>query len=149
MFYVASSSYDTIHSSTYLYMQSYIFINSKLLLNLTHNVTFVYSNNFIVEMDPKTSKLIEGIVLPRVSAHWDTIAAFLEYPIPKTKEINVHCRGDPRQCCKMLLEDWFTTSNGVAPKTWEKLVEVLSEISDIAASTVQIKKSLREKGMII
>ena len=99
-------------------------------------------------MDPKTSKMIVGIVLPRVSAYWDTIAAFLEYPIPKTKEIDRHCRGDPKECCKMLLEDWFTSHNGVKPKRWDKLVEVLSEISDIAASTVQIKKLLREEGVI-
>jgi len=108
----------------------------------------MYSNCFIADMDPKTGKLIMGIVVPRVSAYWDTIAAFLEYPIPKTKEIGCHCRGDPRQCCKMLLEDWFTTKNGVIPKTWEKLVEVLSDISDIAAATVEIKKLLSEEGVI-
>lgn len=99
-------------------------------------------------MDPKTSRLIMGIIVPRISAYWDTVAAFLEYPIPKTKEIERHCRGDPRQCCKMLLEDWFTSSNGVIPKTWEKLVEVLSDINDIAAATVQIKKLLCDEGMI-
>ena len=89
-----------------------------------------------------------GIVVPRVSAYWDTIAAYLEYPIPKTKEIDRHCRGDPRECCKMLLEDWFGSDIGVTPKTWQRLVQVLSEISDIAASTVQIKKLLLEEGMI-
>ena len=83
-----------------------------------------------------------------MSAYWDTIAAYLEFPIPKTKEIDRHCRGDPRECCKKLLEDWFGSDIGVKPKTWQRLVEVLSEISDIAASTVQIKKLLREKGVI-
>ena len=99
-------------------------------------------------MNPKTSKLIAAIVLPRVSAYWDTIAAFLEYPIPKTREIDRHCRGDPKECCKMLLEDWFTSENGVKPKTWDKLVKVLSEISDIAASTLQIKRLLHEERVI-
>ena len=99
-------------------------------------------------MDPKTAKLIMGIVVPRISAYWDTVAAFLEYPIPKTKEIDRHCRGDPRQCCKMLLEDWFTSGNGVTPKTWDKLVEVLSDINDIAAATVQIKELLSDEGII-
>ena len=89
-----------------------------------------------------------GIVVPRVSAYWDTIAAFLEYPIPRTKEIDRQCKGDPRQCCRVLLEDWFTSGTGVQPKTWERLVEVFSEISDIAAATVQIKKLLREEGVI-
>ena len=83
-----------------------------------------------------------------MSAYWDTIAAYLEFPIPKTKEINRACRGDPRECCKTLLEDWFGSDIGVKPKTWQRLVEVLSEISDIAASTVQIKKLLHEEGVI-
>ena len=88
------------------------------------------------------------MILPRVSAYWDTIAAFLEFPIPKTKEINRTHRGDPRECCKMMLEEWFGSDIGVKPKSWKQLVKVLSEISDIAASTVQIKKLLREEGVI-
>ena len=86
--------------------------------------------------------------MPNVAAYWDTIAAYLEYPIPKTRLIDRHCRGDPKECCRMLLEEWFGNKIGVMPKNWKKLVEVLSEISDIAASTVKIKKLLQKEGVI-
>lgn len=105
-------------------------------------------HNSIVVEDPKTPRLIEDVVLPRVSAYWDTIAAYLEFPIPKTKEIDRHCRGIPRECCKMLLEEWFGSDIGVKPKSWQQLVEVLSKINQITASTVKIKELLHEEGVI-
>ena len=88
------------------------------------------------------------VVVPNVAAYWDTIAAYLEYPIPKTKEIDRHHRGDPKECCRELLQDWFGSKTGVGPKTWNKLVGVLSEISDIAASTVKIRKLLQKEGVL-
>jgi len=98
--------------------------------------------------DTINRRLIAGIVAPRISAYWDTVAAYLEYPIASTREIDRQCRGDPRQCCITLLEDWFTGKTGVEPKEWSTLVDVLSEISDIAAATQEIKRLLRNERVI-
>ena len=56
-------------------------------------------------------------------------------------------RGDPKQCCTALIEDWISTDNGVKPKTWNKLIEVLSEIDELALATKQIKEALQGEGV--
>ena len=55
----------------------------------------------------------------------------------------------PRQCCKALLENWVTTDNGVEPKTWEKLIEVLSEIEDLEPVIDEIKEGLISEGVML
>jgi len=60
----------------------------------------------------------------------------------------VHSR-DPKACCTALIEDWVTTSNGVKPKTWDKLVEVLSEINELNAATQDVKHSLQMEGIAL
>ena len=87
-------------------------------------------------------------VIPRISADWETVAAYLEYTIPTKKTIKKANRGLPGECCKALLEDWITTDNGVKPKTWEKFIEVLSEISSLAMVTKQIKQCLYQEGVL-
>ena len=57
-------------------------------------------------------------------------SGFLEYPIPKKREIIERQRGDPTKCCVELLEDWLSTDNGVKPKTWSKLLSLLKEIRE-------------------
>ena len=93
-------------------------------------------------------KLMHKHVIPRISAEWETVAVFLEYSIPMKKMISRVNRGLPRDCCTALLEDWITTDNGVKPKTWEKLVEVLNEISSLAVVTKQIKQCLCQEGVL-
>ena len=87
-------------------------------------------------------------VIPRISAEWETVAAYLEYTIPTKNTIKKANRGLPRECCKALLEDWITTDNGVKPKTWEKFIEVLSEIGSLAMVTKQIKQCLYQEGVL-
>ena len=91
---------------------------------------------------------MEKHVIPRISADWDTVAAYLEYTIPVKNTIKKANRGQPRKCCTALLEDWITTDNGVKPKTWEKLIEVLSVISSLAMVTKQIKQCLYQEGVL-
>ena len=88
------------------------------------------------------------LVIPRVSAEWETVATYLEYSIPIKNAIRKANRGLPRECCTALLEDWITTDNGVKPKTWEKFIEVLSEIGSLAMVTKQIKQCLYQEGVL-
>ena len=87
-------------------------------------------------------------VIPRISADWETVAAFLEYKVSTKKAISKAKRGLPTDCCTALLEDWISTDNGVTPKTWEKFVAVLSEISSLAMVTKQIKECLYKEGVL-
>ena len=87
-------------------------------------------------------------VIPRISAEWETVAAFLEYTISMKKIIRKENRGLPRECCTALLKDWITTDNGVKPKTWEKFIEVLSGIGSLAMVTKQIKECLYQEAVL-
>ena len=93
-------------------------------------------------------KLLHKHVIPRISAEWQTVAAYLEYSIAVKNIISRTNKGLPKDCCIELLEDWITTDNGVKPKTWEKLIEVLSEISSLAMVTKEIKQCLYQEGVI-
>ena len=58
-------------------------------------------------------------------------------------------RGNPKNCCTALIEDWITTDNGVTPKSWNKLVEVLSEVDELESATQDIKQCLINKGIVL
>ena len=87
-------------------------------------------------------------VIPRISAEWERVCKHLEYSIAIKNMISRTNGGLPRECCTALLEDWATTDNGVKPKTWEKLIEVLSEISSLAMVTKEIKQCLCHEGVL-
>ena len=87
-------------------------------------------------------------VIPRISAYWETVAAFLEFSIADKRLINKTHRGLPRECCTALLDEWIESDKGVTPKTWEKFIEVLSEISSLAMATKEIKQCLHQEGVL-
>lgn len=93
-------------------------------------------------------ELMNKHVIPRISAEWEQVCKHLEYSIAIKNMISRTNRGLPRECCTALLEDWVTTDNGVKPKTWEKLIEVLSKISSLAIVTKQIKQCLCREGVL-
>ena len=93
-------------------------------------------------------KWIRKIVIPNVSYCWKEVADFLEYPIPKKREIDERQHGDPTKCCVELLEDWLSTDNGVKPKTWSKLLAVLNEISELRNVCLSIKEQLLKENII-
>lgn len=88
------------------------------------------------------------IIIPNVSYCWKKVADFLEYPIPKKKEIEERQRGDPTKCCVELLEDWLSTDNGVKPKTWSKLLSLLKEIRELTSVSSSIEEQLLKEDLI-
>ena len=93
-------------------------------------------------------KWMHKIVVPNISFCWKKVADFLEYAIPKRKEIEERQRGDPTKCCVELLEDWLSTDNGVKPKTWSKLLSLLKEITELRNISLTIEKQLLEENLI-
>ena len=93
-------------------------------------------------------ELVSKYVVPQVSEEWELLCEHLEYSIAVKNIISRTNKGIPRDCCTALLEDWVNTDNGVKPKTWKKLIEVLSEISSLAMVTKQIKQCLYQEGVL-
>jgi len=87
-------------------------------------------------------KLINDIIVPKVSAYWHVVLIYLEYGIAFKKELERKHKGDPRQCCAALFEDWITSSRGAGPKTYTKLFEVLDQVPELVGATAEIRQLL-------
>ena len=94
-------------------------------------------------------RLLHEIVVPRIAADWSMVADYLEYELEYKRLIREKCRDNPQKCCVELLEDWLTSSRGVSPKSWSKLIEVLREITSLKATTEKIVKDLAAAGVIV
>ena len=94
-------------------------------------------------------KLVNKYIVPRISKEWEIVCEHLEYSTAIKNIISRTNGGSPRQCCTALLEDWVTSDNGVKPKTWKKLIEVLSEITSLTMVTKQIKQCLHQEGILV
>ena len=81
-------------------------------------------------------------VVPKVSSEWEDMAYALWYDISTVRRIRSNHNGDAKKCCKKLFEDWLTTSNGAAPKTWKTLLDRLIEVEELVKVTEEIKEEL-------
>ena len=94
-------------------------------------------------------KLLYKLVIPKISAHWDVVLANLEYDLAFKLELDRKYRGNPRECCTALLEDWISSDRGISPKTFTKLLAVLCTINDIAPFMRDIIDGLKKEGITI
>ena len=85
---------------------------------------------------------LNGIVIPRIQAEWEDVAYALRYEIHMVRAIQEKYRGDPRRCCKGLLEDWLTTKNGTSPKAWNTLLDALRKVNELTSVTREIEEEL-------
>ena len=81
------------------------------------------------------------IVIPKIQAEWEEVAYFLRYDVATVKAIKEDCR-DSKKCCRKLFEDWLSSSRGVTPKTWSKLLERIKAIDSLEAASEDIEKKL-------
>ena len=88
--------------------------------------------------------LLLKIVIPKVATHWDTLAYYLDFEISSVELIKEKCFNNPEKCCKEVFIRWLNSKEGISPKTWEVLLNVLKEITDLTAVTEQIEKELNE-----
>ena len=87
--------------------------------------------------------LLLKIVIPKVATHWDTLAYYLDFEISRVELIKEKCFNHPEKCCKEVFIRWLNSKEGINPKTWEVLLNVLKEITDLTAVTEQIEKELK------
>ena len=67
------------------------------------------------------------IVVPKVFNEWEDVAYALRYDVPTVRLIRNKYNRDAAKCCEELFEDWLTTTNGAAPKTWRTLLDALKK----------------------
>ena len=89
-------------------------------------------------------RVLNKIVIPKVSAEWEDIAYELEYEISTVRSIRNKLKEDPAKCCKELFEDWLTTDNGAKPKIWQTLLDKFKEIENLSSVTGDITERLIE-----
>ena len=94
-------------------------------------------------------RLLHEVVIPRIAADWSLVADYLEYEVEDKKVIRKKHHGDPVECCVGLLEDWLSSNKGASPKSWSKLIEVLSQINSLTSTTEKIVEDLAEAGVFV
>ena len=107
---------------------------------------YTYTGN---EQPISDMKLMYKLVIPKISAHWDVVLANLEYELAFKQELDRKHKGNPRECCTALLEDWISSNRGVIPKTFTKLLEVLCTVNEIAPFMRDMIEALKKEGIAI
>ena len=82
------------------------------------------------------------IVTPKIKPEWEYFAYSMGYDPGTVDAIENECNGKLDQCCKKLFKNWLTTNNGCTPKTWEKVIERIKAIDNLAAAAENISKEL-------
>ena len=85
------------------------------------------------------------IVIPKVAAHWETLAYFLQFEVPQVDIIREKFSNDPEKCCREVFIRWLNSKEGIKAKTWETLLNTLKEITELTAATEQIEKKLKQR----
>ena len=85
------------------------------------------------------------IVVPKVAAHWNTLAYFLEFDISRVEIIRKQHPNDPEESSAEVFIHWLTSDEGIGPKTWGVLLKSLKEIKKLTAVTEQIEKELKQR----
>ena len=101
------------------------------------------------ESKTPTMKLLHQIVIPRVASDWEQVAYYLDYEVEFIRLLRRHRTIGDLECCKVLFEDWLSTSNGKSPKTWSTLIRVLREVEQFKSTTEKIIRDLVREGVIV
>ena len=84
------------------------------------------------------------VVVPKIAAHWKTVAFNLHYDVMRVRIIQEQSRDDPEQCSCELFMYWLQSSEGLGPRSWETLLSVLKEIPTLTAVSESIERELIE-----
>ena len=88
---------------------------------------------------------LKMIVVPRTAAHWITLATFLDFEVARVELIKRQCCGSPRDSCIKVFNHWLTSDEGISPKTWGVLLEILKEIENLTSVTEKIEEELIQR----
>ena len=82
------------------------------------------------------------IVIPKIKEEWENVAYSMGYDPSAVDAIENKCNGNLDKCCKKLFKYWLTTNDGCTPKTWQKVVERIKAVDNLAAAAENISMEL-------
>lgn len=91
-------------------------------------------------------KDLVAIVVPRISAEWNTVAYYMDFKIAEIKIIREKCREDPEKCCIELLERWLQVKSD---RNWEMLLNVFNQVRNLTAVSEQIENDLKSLQLYV
>ena len=83
-------------------------------------------------VEPKIRDIVKFVV-PKVAAHWKTLAYVLEFDTSRVEIIGEKHFRDPEKCCREVFIHWLNSKEGISPKTWGVLLRTLSDITELTA----------------
>ena len=92
-------------------------------------------------VEPKITDIVK-FVIPKVAAHWKTLAYFLKFDTSRVETIGKKHFRDPEKCCREVFIYWLNSKEGISPKTWGVLLRTLSDITELTAVTEQIEMDI-------
>ena len=128
-----------VYCGTYVLAMCLMYVILWVFIKLI--ILFIY---YTFRVEPKIPDLLK-IVVPKVAVHWETVAYFLEFEVPRVEIIGEKFSSNPEKCCRQVLIHWLNSKEGISPKTWEVLLRILKDITDIAAVTEDIEKELQQR----
>ena len=87
--------------------------------------------------EPDMWRLIK-MVIPKIEAEWENVAYSMGYDPSTVNAIDKGCNGRLDTCCQKLFSDWLATGRGCTPKTWQKLLERIGDVDNLAAAVEKI-----------
>jgi len=90
-------------------------------------------------------ELLVTKVVPRLASHWEQIGYALD--LDKRGDIvNIIKQDHPcsvEHCCQELFRRWLNSRSGKSPKTWETLLEIISNIPELTAVKEELQEELQ------
>ena len=83
-------------------------------------------------------------VIPKIAAHWSTLAYLLELNIPTVEIVKKQHPNDPVESCTEVFVHWLNYDEGIHPKTWAVLLKKLKDVAELTAVTEQIEIELNQ-----
>ena len=83
-------------------------------------------------------------MVPKVAAHWEMVAYYLEFETSRVEIIGEKCLKNPEKCCREVFVHWLNSKEGISPKTWEVLLKTLSDITELTAATEQVEIEIKK-----
>ena len=81
------------------------------------------------------------IVVPKIQSEWEYVAYSMRYDVATVETFKKDYR-DSATCCTELLKDWLSSSRGVTPKTWSKLLERIKAVDSLKDASEKIEQQL-------
>ena len=77
-----------------------------------------------------------------IKAKLEDLAYSMGYDPATVEAIERESNGKLDKYCRKLFQDWLMTDHGCKPKTWQKLLERIKDISNLVAAAEKISEEL-------